>query len=72
MTRDSVPGALYRVFLIGFELPWLTVLRKTASGYLELLAGGASPIALFALTAVIIWLIWRGNSLTRPATADSP
>ncbi len=70
MTRDSVPGALYRVFLIGFELPWLTVLRKTASGYLESLADGASPMALFALTAVTIWLLWRGHSLARPA-ADS-
>ena len=67
MTRDAVPGALSRVFLKGFELPWLTVLRKTSSGYLDFLAGGASPIALLCLTAVIIWLLWRGHSMARAA-----
>jgi hypothetical protein len=67
MTRDSVPGALYRIFLIGFELPWLTVLRKTASGYLEFLADGASPMALLILTAAIVWLIWRGHHVPRAA-----
>ena len=59
MTRDSVPGALGRVFLQGFELPWLTVLRKTASGYMQSLSTGASPIAIFVLLAVILWLVWR-------------
>ncbi len=67
MTRDAVPGALSRVFLKGFELPWLTVLRKTSSGYLDFLADGASPIALLCLTAVIIWLLWRGHSMARAA-----
>ena len=67
MTRDSVPGALYRVFLVGLELPWLTVLRKTASGYLELLSDGVSPLPIFALTGVIIWLVWRGHSVPRTA-----
>ena len=68
MTRDSVPGALGRVFLQGFELPWLTVLRKTASGYMESLATGASPIAILVLLAVILWLAWRPymRSSTRP------
>jgi hypothetical protein len=63
MTRDGVPGALGRVFLQGFELPWLTVLRKTSSGYLESLSTGASPIALLCLIAVILWLTWRGERL---------
>jgi hypothetical protein len=61
MTRDGVPGALARVFLQGFELPWLTVLQKTSSGYLDSLATGASPIAIFCLLAVILWLLWRGD-----------
>ena len=64
MTRDGVPGALARVFLQGFELPWLTVLRKTSSGYLESLSAGASPIAILCLIAVILWLTWRGEPLT--------
>jgi hypothetical protein len=59
MTRDDVPGALARVFLQGFELPWLTVLRKTSSGYLEFLSAGASPIAIFCVMAVVLWLVWR-------------
>jgi hypothetical protein len=68
MTRDGVPGALSRVFLQGFELPWLTVLRKTSSGYLASLASGASPIAIFVLLAVILWLVWRPymRNSTRP------
>lgn len=68
MTRDSVPGALGRVFLQGFELPWLTVLRKTASGYMESLSTGASPIAILILLAVILWLVWRPymRSSSRP------
>jgi hypothetical protein len=61
MTRDGVPGALTRVFFQGFELPWLTVLRKTSSGYLESLSTGASPIAIFCLVGVILWLTWRGE-----------
>lgn len=68
MTRDGVPGALSRIFLQGFELPWLTVLRKTSSGYLASLSSGASPIAIFVLLAVILWLVWRPymRSSTRP------
>jgi hypothetical protein len=59
MTRDDVPGALLRVFFAGFELPWLTVLRKTSSGYFDLLGNGASPIALFCLIGCVLWLVWR-------------
>ena len=63
MTRDGVPGALARVFFQGFELPWLTVLRKTSSGYLESLSTGASPIAILCLVGVILWLTWRGEAV---------
>ncbi len=61
MTRDAVPAALARVFLRGPELPWLTVLQKTAAGYAPFLADGASPLGLFALIGVVLWLVWRGH-----------
>ena len=59
MVREDVPLSLARVFLGGFELPWLTTLRKMASGYAPFLTGGVSPVAIFALLAVILWLLWR-------------
>jgi len=60
MAREDVPTSLMRVFLRGFELPWLTVLEKTASGYAPFLANGVSAIPIFCLTAVVLWLLWRG------------
>ncbi|HXE57633.1 MAG TPA: hypothetical protein VNK43_06495 [Gemmatimonadales bacterium] len=66
MARESVPVSLMRIFLGGFELPWLTVLRKTSSAYLPWLERGASPLALFVLAGVVLWLLWR----PRTARAD--
>ncbi|MGH7502354.1 MAG: hypothetical protein ACREL7_11410 [Longimicrobiales bacterium] len=66
MTRASVPDALATVFLRGPELPWLTVLRKTAAGYAPFLAGGASPVMIFAFVGCALWLVWRGAALTQP------
>jgi hypothetical protein len=62
MTREDVPTALVRIFALGFELPWHTVLRKTAEAYLPALAGGGSPLAVFVLTGVVLWLIWRAHA----------
>ena len=61
MTREDVPTALLRVFALGFELPWHTVLQKTAEGYLPALADGGSPLAVFVLTGVVLWLIWHSH-----------
>ena len=68
MTRDAVPSALARVFLRGPELPWLTVLEKTSAGYAPFLADGASPVGLFLLFGVILWLVWRpaGRAVSGP------
>jgi hypothetical protein len=63
MTRESVPRALHQVATSGFELPTLTVLRKMSSGYASWAAGGVSPIPLFCLTAIVLWLIWRNARL---------
>jgi hypothetical protein len=61
MTREDVPRALIQVFTQGLELPLLTVLSRMASGYLPSLTGGVSPLAVFGLVGVVIWLIWRGR-----------
>ena len=58
MTRENPPVALLRVFTLGFELPWHTVLQKTAEAYLPALANGGSPLALLVLVGAILWLIW--------------
>ncbi len=63
MTREAVPVSLARTFLKGFELPWLTVLEKMASGYAPFLGQGTSPLPLFLLVGVVLWLIWRGAPL---------
>jgi hypothetical protein len=59
MTREAVPIALSRVFLHGFELPWLHVLEVTASAYAPFLADGTSPLAIFAFAGAALWLLWR-------------
>ena len=59
MTREAVPRALAQVFGTGLELPIHTVLEKTASGYWPEVADGTSPIAVFLVTGVILWLLWK-------------
>jgi hypothetical protein len=59
MVRENPMESIMRVFLHGFELPWLTALVKTAPQYFPFLREGASPVALFLLWGVVIWGIWR-------------
>ena len=59
MTRENVFTALLRVFALGPELPWHTVLQKTAMAYLPALARGGTPIMVLLLAGVILWLLWR-------------
>lgn len=68
MTREAIPRALTQVFVGGFELPTLTVLRRMSSGYAPWLEGDVSPLPLFVLTGVVLWLIWRGVRLDATAT----
>ena len=58
-SQGSVGQNLARVFVEGPQLPWLTVLSKTRAQYLPWLEGRPSPLAWFALWAVLIWLLWR-------------
>jgi hypothetical protein len=47
-----------RVLTGGFELPALTTLSRMQM-FRDLVPDGVSPLPLFALTAVILWLVWR-------------
>ncbi|MFN8646730.1 MAG: hypothetical protein U0104_08210 [Gemmatimonadales bacterium] len=59
MTRENIFTALLRVFTLGPELPWHTVLQKTAMAYLPALAKGGTPLMVLLLTGVVLWLLWR-------------
>lgn len=59
MARESVPLSIARIVTGGFELPWLGVLEKTAGTYAPFLEHGTSPLPLFVLTGVVLWLLWR-------------
>lgn len=59
MTRESAPLALWRVFTTGPELPWLTVLRKMSGAYAPFLAAHPSPIPVFIMVGLVLWLVWR-------------
>lgn len=52
--HDSVA----RIFLGGFQLPWMNVLVKMAPQYFPFMAQVASPLPLFALCGVMIWGLW--------------
>ncbi|MFN7977677.1 MAG: hypothetical protein U0P30_06035 [Vicinamibacterales bacterium] len=58
MARESVPESLVRVFVAGPELPWLTVIGKTAASYVPFLQGTPSPLAVLAVGAAAILAIW--------------
>jgi hypothetical protein len=68
MVREDVPTSLVHVLVGGFELPFLTVLRKTASGYAPFIAEtGVSPLPILTLVGVTLWLLWRGHLPARGA-----
>lgn len=71
MVRESVPVALTHVLGSGLELPWLTVLQKTATAYAPRLERGASPIPIFLVVGLMLWLLWRPRSLRR-TSAGTP
>ncbi|MCC6990958.1 MAG: hypothetical protein IT181_18265, partial [Acidobacteria bacterium] len=58
MARESVPESLLRVFVAGPELPWLTVIGKTAPQYVPFLDGAPSPLAAMALAAAAVAALW--------------
>ena len=65
MARESVPISLLRIFTLGPELPWHTVLQKTSPAYFPTLAAGGAPLVIFMLAGVVVWLIWSCGSMER-------
>jgi hypothetical protein len=59
MTRESVPAAFVRLVHHGLELPWMTVLSKTADAYLPMLPRSGVPTLLYGVLAVLLWRTWR-------------
>jgi hypothetical protein len=58
MARESVPESLLRVFVAGPELPWLTVIGKTAPQYVPFLEGSPSALPVLAVGAAVVLAIW--------------
>jgi hypothetical protein len=56
-SQGTVLENVERVFLGGFQLPWLTVLSKTAAQYAPWLSD-ISPLPLLVLLGVTIYAIW--------------
>lgn len=68
MARDqgTILHNIERVFLEGFQLPWLTVVGKLSEQYAPWLKGPVSPLPLFAVAGVLLWLIWRVRNPWKP------
>jgi hypothetical protein len=63
MYRDVERGfgvldSLLHLFVGGFQLPFLSTLSRMGTQYGDYAARGVSPMALFALSAALIWIIW--------------
>jgi hypothetical protein len=72
MVRESAPESVWRVLTSGPELPWLTVLGKTATQYLPWLSARPSPWPLLVLAALglaAIWMFPRRRGQTAGASA---
>jgi hypothetical protein len=59
---------ILHVFLGGFELPALTTLSNMGGQYGDFFKHGASPLPLFALTAAILFGVWRMGFRSRVKT----
>ena len=70
MAREDVPTSFVRLFTVGLELPWYTVLQKTAAAYMPVWARVASPVPVLIFVAILLLLVWTtgpaANSEARP------
>jgi hypothetical protein len=78
MYRDVERGfgvfdPVLRVFIGGFQLPALSVFARMSGQYGDYAAMGVSPLAIFALLAAFIAVIWyRSQPLVPPVPAQKP
>jgi len=68
-SQGTVLDNLQQTFVAGFQLPWLTVLGKLSHQYAPWLQGGVSPLPLFVLTGVVVWLVWTVDRPGEPVPA---
>lgn len=55
----GVHGSVMRVFLEGFQLPWLSTLSRMAGAYAPYLGEhGVSALPILVLIGVVIYLVW--------------
>lgn len=76
MYRDVERGLgllepLLRVFSGGFQLPAMTVLSRMEGQYGDYFKGGASPLPLFALTAALLYGIWKWKPSSPPLESSA-
>lgn len=64
-SQGTVVENVKHVVLEGLQLPWLTVIGKTANQYAPWLRG-VSPTFIFLATALVIYLIWRVRDPWKP------
>ncbi len=70
MYRDVERGLgvldpIAHVFLGGFQLPWLTVISRMEGQFGEFVEAGVSALPLFALTAAVLYGLWRKGETGR-------
>ncbi len=58
MVREDMRTSVLKILTAGFELPWLTVLHKSAGAYAPFLQDGVSPLPLFCLVGAVLWVVW--------------
>jgi hypothetical protein len=71
MMRESVPASFGQLLRSGPQLPWVITLKKTAEAYAPFLrenaAAAALTIGVYAVTGVLLWMIWRSRRPEVPA-----
>ena len=69
--QQGIHQNVIRVFVEGFQLPWLTTLGKMAAQYAPWLAGRPSAFPVMLLCAAVIYGIWTIDRPWRGSVADA-
>ncbi len=62
MVREHPVESFHRVFIEGLELPWLTILIRTAPQYAPQLADKNPSFGVFLAMGLMVWAIWRARA----------